>query len=90
MPISGSALNANGIQISGRFDPDCLPSLGILFSAWTRAAAATAVSGSDNETVVLSDFSDKLPRIRLLYRRLYKENLIVQLHFNPSKKTLSL
>lgn len=70
MPISGSTLNANGIQISGRFDLYCLASLGVLFSAWTRAAAATAVGSSDNETVVLSDFSDKLPGICLLYRRL--------------------
>lgn len=70
MPISGSTLNANGIQISGRFDPYCLASLGVVFSAWTRAAAATAVGSSYNETVVLSDFSDKLPGICLLYRRL--------------------
>lgn len=70
MPISGFTLNANGIQILGRFDPYCLASRGVLFSAWTRAAAATAVGSSDNETVVLSDFSDKLPGICLLYRKL--------------------
>lgn len=67
MPISGFALKENEIQTSGRFDPYCLPSLGVLFSVWTKAAAATAVEVSENETVVLSDFSDKLPGI-CLYR----------------------
>lgn len=57
----------------GRFDPYRLPSLGVLFSVWTRVAADTAMEGSDNETVVLSDFSDKLPGICLYREGWYNE-----------------